>query len=109
MPCETLNRQGQTPAQRETEVQAALKSLEDQLDSRMVQVKIGPQGAIMFDGWENRQGVTDVCAVRRLESEGSWEWRQALARAEATSGRKLNINAVNSGMHSHDGHTWGSH
>jgi hypothetical protein len=43
-------------------------------------------------------------------AEGSPELRQAVARAEAMQGVKVNPQAVASGFHSHDnGLTWSKH
>lgn len=106
MPCDTV-RPNVTPVVREEQVKGALRRLEAALKSGMVKVNIGPNGAIAFQGWKDRDDVTDVCAFRRLTAEGSWELRQAVVKAEAMTGRKVNPNAVASGEHSHDGgHTW---
>jgi len=107
MPCEYTFGQGQTPEQRRQQVDDALRLLERLLDARRVQVRIGPDGAGAFAGWvkEDRAGVTDVCALRALAQQSSWPLRQAIARAEAVSGRKLNMTAVAAGVHSHDGGT----
>lgn len=43
-------------------------------------------------------------------ASNSWELRQAVARAEAQQGRKVNAHAVASGLHSHDGgKNWEKH
>lgn len=111
MPCDTVLSPQQTAEQRRREVDRALAQLEARLQSGAVQVRIGPNGAVCFADWgEERRGVTDVCAYRTLTQRGSWELRQAVARAEAMSGRKVNAQAVAAGMHSHDwGETWSTH
>jgi hypothetical protein len=110
MPCESMRPVGMTEEQREAAIDASLRKLEEALTVGTVEIRISEEGAVVLVGWETRDGVTDVCAVRRLEADGSWEWRQALASAEAMSGRTLNMNSVNSGIHSHDGGTtWSSH
>lgn len=115
MPCDSTPRRSKrtgkalTPEERKVEVKASLKSLEMQLSSGKVTLKIGPTGAIVFWGWEgeDRASVTDVCAYRTLAASNSWALRQAVAKAEAMSGKKVNVQAVASGVHSHDGgKTW---
>jgi hypothetical protein len=93
-----------------SEVKRTLKRLETYLSAGRVRVGIGPNGAIVFQGWADRDDVSDVCAYRTLALENSWALRQAVARAEATSGRKVNPQAVAAGHHSHDqGATWSRH
>lgn len=109
MPCDTKRPAGMTPQQRAKQVADALRALEARLKARTSAVIIGPQGAVTFAGWSDaeRAGVTDVCAFRTLAARGSWELRQAVQRAEATSGRKVSTAAINGGIHSHDsGATW---
>ena len=107
MPCDTRLREGQTLKQRQTQIQAALKRLEQYLTAGSVTVTIGTNGAVAFTGWAEREDVTDVCAYRTLSAENSWALRQAVARAETRQGRKVNAAAVSLGVHSHDGgKTW---
>jgi hypothetical protein len=103
--CDTIrpDSPGQTLEERMTEVDEALARLERYLKTGSVRVNVGPQGAISFAGWKDRSGVTDACAYRTLASGNSWALRQAVARAEATSGRKVNERAIAAGHHSHDG------
>lgn len=103
MPCDTTLRSGQTLAERMEETRRALKRLEQQLLEKRVRVIIAQNGAVAFDGWKDKDGVTDVCAYRTLASQNSWALRQAVAQAEATQGRKVNPRAVAAGHHSHDG------
>lgn len=110
MPCLSTPRAGQTLAQRMSQVDAALKRLEQYLQTGSVRIQIAPNGAVAFAGWKDRDDVTDVCAMRSLTATNSWALRQAVARAEAMQGRKVNTNAVAAGFHSHDdGQTWGKH
>lgn len=112
MPCDTVLRNGETKAQRSARADAAAKRLEAALAAGKARVVIAPNGAIAFQGWEgeDRDGVADVCAYRRLTAASSWALRQAIARAEASQGRKLNPQAIAGGHHSHDGgKTWGTH
>lgn len=109
MPCDTVNKQGQTAKERALDVKKALAKLEAQLATGSVKVKIGANGAVAFDGWKptDRDDVTDVCAIRTLQAQGSWALRQAIAKAETQQGRKVNPHAVAAGHHSHDGgSTW---
>lgn len=107
MPCDTNLRENQTLQDRMSEVERALKRLETSLQSGRVKVNIGQNGAVAFAGWQDRDDVTDVCAYRTLAAQNSWALRQAVAKAEAMSGRKVNANAVAAGVHSHDGGgTW---
>ncbi len=112
MPCDTVLRENETKDQRRARADAATAKLEAALTAGRATVKIGPTGAIAFVGWqaEDRDGVADVCAYRRLVAKRSWPLTQAIARAETLAGRKLNPQVVAAGVHSHDGGaTWGKH
>jgi len=112
MPCDTRLLPQQTITQRKAEVKDAITRLEEQLARGTVKVKVGPQGAITFAGWDggSRNRVTDACAYRRLLAGNSAVLRREIARAEATAGRKVDPRAIAMGEHSHDGgKTWGSH
>lgn len=110
MPCDT---------QREPVQIMKMASALDRLEKALaigapgaVTVVIGAQGGIAFRGWkpEDRAGLTDLCAYRKLAAKNSSELRRAIARAEALYGRKLDPQALAAGVHSHDGgHSWGSH
>jgi hypothetical protein len=109
MPCDSRLRQGQSLAERNAEIKKALAKLEAELAAKKIQVAIANNGGIMFQGWKDRAGISDACAYRVLTAEGSWALRQAVAKAEAMTGKKLNVNAVAGGLHSHDGgKTWGT-
>ncbi len=112
MACETRVRQDQTIQERFEETRKSIKRLETELAQGRVKVGIGPNGALVFAGWrkEERSDVTDACAYRVLTASSSFALKQAVQRAEATSGRKVNPTAIAAGMHSHDGgKTWGTH
>lgn len=110
MACFSVTRSGQTLAERNKEVEAALARLKRYIAAGQVKIVIAPNGAVGLSGWKDRDDVTDVCAVRTLSAEGSWELRQAIAKAEALQGRKANLQATSAGWHSHDdGKTWGRH
>lgn len=85
-----------------------MKSLEKALMERRAKVIIGPNGAVAFTGdWQNRSGINDACAYRKLASEGSFALRSAVMAAEAASGKKVNEQAIAAGYHTHDGKVWG--
>lgn len=110
MPCDYVRNAQQTEAARKAEVKEALARLERSLKSGQVDIKISPTGAVAFGSWNDRDGVTDVCAYRKLTARNSWALRQAIAKAEARTGRKVNPRVVASGLHSHDnGKTWSTH
>lgn len=99
MPCDTV-----VPV---PVMEAAIKRLSKAIGAGTVTLRVGVNGALAIVGWKDRDGVADVCAIRTLMTQGSWEFRQALAKAEAVAGRKMNLSAVGSGIHSHDGgETW---
>jgi hypothetical protein len=105
MPCDTRLKKGQSISQRADEIRKVVARLSQGLLSGAVKVKIGPQGAIAFQGLSEteRDGVTDACAYRRLMSTGSALAIQAIARAEQLAGRSIDKRVVASGIHSHDG------
>ena len=106
MPCDTI--QSLTDYQKEAQ-QRALGALAKALSSGAVRVKVGRNGAVAFDGWQeqDRAGLYDLCAYRRLSAEHSPELRQAVMRAEALAGVKVSARTVAAGVHSHDGgQTW---
>lgn len=106
MPCDTRKRKPE-------QIKVATARLEKALAMGTVKVTVdGRTGAIAFTGWkeEDRDGMADVCAYRRLLSSGSSALRMAVSRAEALAGRKVSTQAVAAGVHSHDGgQTWGTH
>lgn len=89
---------------------AAIARLESAIAGGSVVVMIGQQGGIAFRGWADNEGVSDVCAYRKLVADNSPALRRALARAEVQQGRKVDVRAIAQGVHSHDGgRTWGTH
>jgi hypothetical protein len=108
MPCYTRTRTPQqTLAERKAEVRAALARLEQQLARNKVKPVVGPQGAITFAGWTDRDGITDACAYRQIMSTGSALARFTIQKAEQLAGRPVNRQIVGQGIHSHDGgQTW---
>lgn len=109
MPCDTRLKRNQTIQQRAEEVRRAVLGLDKALAMGAVKPVIGAQGAIAFQNWtnENRDGVTDNCAYRRIMATGSVLAKMAIARAEQMAGRQVSVSAVGQGIHSHDGgKTW---
>ena len=110
MPCDSTLKAGQTLADRQTQIERALRRLEVSLGTGQVRIGIAPNGAIVFKGWQDRDDVTDACAYRTLTAANSWNLRQAVAREEARSGKRVNAQAVSAGWHSHDGgNSWSKH
>lgn len=108
MACESKPSRRPNKARRD-EVREAVARLEAAMKAGTVTVKVGPTGAITFAGWgsEEREGVSDVCAYRKLAASGSAALRAAVAKAEAMAGRKVDARAIAAGVHSHDGgHSW---
>lgn len=96
------------PQAKISERMSAVRRLDAMLANGTAQAVISPQGAIAFKGaWQGaeRSDVSDLCAYRVLAATNSPALRKALARAEALAGRKVDMRAVNSGVHSHDGGT----
>lgn len=86
----------------------ALKRLQAAIGAGSVSVIVGKTGGIAFKGWNDREGVSDLCAYRALMNTP--ELRRALVRAEAMSGNRMDPRALASGLHSHDGGaTWSRH
>lgn len=106
MPCDRVD----LTAESRRRQREALASLAVALGTGAVTVKVGPQGAVAFLGWGDREGLADVCALRRLMAANDPNLRRALARAEALAGRKVDTRQIAAGVHSHDGGgTWGTH
>jgi len=104
-----MQKPNQSLAQRREEVTKAVARIVSLLVSGKAKAKVGPQGAIAFDGIsaEDRDGVTDNCAYRRIMSTGSALARATIAKAEQLAGRSVDRMAVGRGIHSHDGGaTW---
>lgn len=113
MACDTRYLDRMTPVQRKKQIDEALERLNKALTLGEVKVTINrTTGALAFTGWTDasRAGVTDACAYRKLITQGSPALRAAIVRAEAMAGRKLNTQAIDAGVHSHDGgKSWGRH
>lgn len=110
MPCIGTPIGNQTLQQRLTQVDKALKKLEQLLLAGTVKVGIGRNGAVVFLGWKEREGLSDVCVFQSLSHTNSYALKRAVMIAEGASGLKVNPKAVAAGLHSHDsGQTWSKH
>jgi hypothetical protein len=109
MPCDTRLKPKQTIQQRAAEVRAAVERFSRGLATGKIKVRVGPQGAVAFEGVTERErdGVTDACAYRRIMVSGSGLAKATIARAEQVAGRMVDKRAIAQGHHSHDGgQTW---
>jgi hypothetical protein len=104
MPCDTRLKPRQTIKQRADEVRAVVARISTALASGKVKTVIGPTGGVAFTGLsdEERDGVTDACAYRRVMATGSALAKAAIAKAEALSGRSINKQSVAHGHHAHE-------
>lgn len=112
MACDTMRLPQQTPAERIIEVRKAVSIVADLVAKQRVRVKVGPQGAITFDGIPDadRARMTDACIYRGIMRSGSAAAKLAIQRAEQMAGRTVDRKVVTNGVHSHDGgQTWSRH
>lgn len=105
MACDTRIPAWMTAAERYAEIRNSIANLEKLLASGAVTLTVGKNGAVAFAGWNDRRDVTDLCAFRRLQVQGSPALRRALELAERRAGRRLDARQVAAGVHSHDGGT----
>jgi hypothetical protein len=112
MACDTRLKPQQTIQERADEVRRAVEKFSRALASGSAKVKVGPNGAVAFEGitTEERDGVTDACAYRRLMVSGSALAKAKIAAAEQAAGRSVDKRVIGQGVHSHDGgRSWHSH
>lgn len=111
MPCDTKRwTENETIEERKETVREKTMALSAALAAGTVRVKVGKQGAIAFIGWEDRAGITDACAYRRIMAKGSTKAKYAIAAAEQAAGVQVNRQVIGQGAHSHDGgQTWHDH
>jgi hypothetical protein len=112
MPCDTRLKPRQTISERKDEVRRATERFIAGLKTGRVKVKVDAKGGVVFTGLtdEERDGVTDGCAYRRILASGSQLAIQAILKAERLAGRSINRQLVAQGYHSHDGgQSWHSH
>lgn len=104
MACDTqFTRPQQTITERKKEISETVAELAKQLAAGTVKPVVGPQGAVAFQGWQNRAGITDACAYRRVMATGNALAKAKIQAAEALSGRSVSKQALAAGVHSHDG------
>jgi hypothetical protein len=108
MACDTqVFNANQTLTERKLQVKETVDLLAKALVRGDVKATVGPQGAIAFAGWQDRKGITDACAYRRIMATGSALAKAKLAQAEQLAGRAVDKKLVGHGHHSHDGgKTW---
>lgn len=95
----------QTIKERVSEVQKVVEKVSALIGAGTVKVKVGPQGAVAFEGIPDavRDRVTDACIYRRLLVSGSALVRAKVQQAEMMAGRKIDRQVLAAGTHSHDG------
>jgi hypothetical protein len=106
MACDTKLKPRQSKQERAEEIRRAVAALARGLVTGAIRAKVGPQGAIAFENWQEgaNDGVSDACAYRYIMATGTALAKQAIAKAEQLAGRGVNNRAA---VHSHDGgHTW---
>jgi hypothetical protein len=109
MPCEGVRRRGQSLSQRKAEIKKVTERVSALLASGKVKAKVGPQGAIAFEGipQEIRDDVRDGCLYRQIITSGSAAAKLKILQAEQLAGRSIDRKIVAQGVHSHDGgHTF---
>jgi hypothetical protein len=110
MPCFTKLRSGQNISDRKLEIRKAIEKLSYALARGQVKAFVGPQGAIAFQGWDERgrDGVTDACGYRMIMATGSALARAAIEKAETMAGRGVDRKVIGQGGHYH-GSTFHAH
>jgi hypothetical protein len=108
MPCDTIRLPQQTISQRKEEIKTTVQKLAEALVRGSVKAKVGPQGAIAFVGWTERNRITDNCAYRRIMATGSAAAKLAIIKAEQLAGRTVDRRVVAQGVHLHGDH-WHNH
>lgn len=110
MPCDTKLAPGQTITERKKQITEVVDAVQRGLVNGSMKLKVGPQGAVAFDGISDaaKKNVTDACIYRRIMATGSALAKAKIAAAQALLGKQA---VTTNGVHSHDGgKTWhGSH
>jgi hypothetical protein len=111
--CDSRLKPQQTIQQRAAEIREMVTLLDKRIASGRTKIIVDRKsGAITFTGLtdDERDGVTDACAYRRLMISGSAQTKLAIQRAEMLAGRGVSMQALAHGVHSHDGGTtWHKH
>ena len=111
MPCDYEREPQQTVAERQAEARKAKMAMDKLIATSRAKVVVDKNGRVVITGVPDkvRSRVNDACVVRFIQIHGSVAARQAIARAERLSGRSINKQAIEAGVHSHDGGaTWGT-
>jgi len=105
VPCDSRRLPGQSLTQRKEEIRTTIAKLSAAIIAGRVKPKVSKEGGIIFEGWLNqdRNRITDSCALRQVTATGSALALQAIQRAEILAGRKLDRQAIAQGLHTHDG------
>lgn len=104
MPCDSYVPKNQTPVQRKVQIEEAIDRLNKAIEAGQVTLVVDrATGAVGFKGETGLQqnGVSDACAYRKLTLKGGFAFKQALMKAEAAAGRKVNEKALDAGIHMH--------
>jgi hypothetical protein len=98
--------------QRKKEIKGAIDKLAISVMKRQARIVVGANGSVTIVGWQanDRAGITDACAYRRLLVQGNALVQAELKRAEQIAGRTVDKRMLAQGIHSHDGgNTWSTH
>ena len=110
MSCDTQREPNQTITQRKEQIRDTVLKLARALVTGQVKAIVNAQGAIAFQGWTDRNRVTDACAYRQIMATGTALAKMKIAQAEALAGKSVSRQAIGhggAGTHSHDGgKTW---
>ena len=111
MPCDTRLKRGQSISDRKSEVQRAVERLNRGLTSGSIKALVSKQGGIQFEGFSanERDGITDACALRRILATGSSSAKLGIQKAEQRAGRTLDKTAIAQGLHTHGDGVWHHH
>lgn len=105
MPCDRTLKPRQSISQRKEEIARSVERLNRALASGSVRALVSKDGGIAFQGFgeQDRDGLGDVCAYRRIMASGSVAAKMAIAKAEQLAGRSIDKQKLAAGLHSHDG------
>jgi hypothetical protein len=103
----TIQRPNQTLSERKDEVKRAVEAISRQLAAGSIKVRVGPQGAVAFEGLTeaDRKGISDNCVYRQIMVRGSALAKQKISVAEALAGRTVDKKMIAQGWHRH-GDVW---
>lgn len=104
----TIQRPNQTLSERKDEVKRAVEAISKALASGSIKAKIGPQGAVAFEGLTeaDRKGISDACVYRQIMVRGSALAKAKISLAEHMAGRTVDKKMIAQGWHYHPGSGW---